>query len=55
VAAQLDARRTRTPGKRYKIDWPLKGRIACAIYDRPMSPLTIRYWNFIYNEQDAGT
>ena len=27
VAAHLEARRTRTPGKRYQIDWPLKGRI----------------------------
>ena len=27
AAAQLGARRTRTPGKRYKIDWPLKGHV----------------------------
>lgn len=48
VAAQLEARRTRTPGKRYKIDWPLKGHITCAICDRPMSPHTIRYRNVLY-------
>jgi site-specific DNA recombinase len=45
VAAQLKLRRTRTPGKRYEIDWPLKGRITCAICGRPMSPHTIRYRN----------
>ncbi len=48
AAAQLEARRTRTPGKRYEIDWPLKGRILCAICDRPMSPHTIRYRNVLY-------
>jgi hypothetical protein len=48
VAAQLEARRTRTPGKRYEIEWPLKGRIICAVCDRPMSPHTIRYRNVLY-------
>ena len=48
AAAQLEARRTRTPGKRYEIAWPLKGRIICAICDRPMSPHTIRYRNVLY-------
>jgi hypothetical protein len=48
AAAQLEARRTREPGKRYMIDWPSKGRIVCAVCDRLMSPHTIRYRNFIY-------
>jgi hypothetical protein len=48
VAAQLEARRTRTPGQRYQIDWQLKGRITCAVCGRPMSPHTIRYRNFLY-------
>lgn len=48
VAAHLEARRTRTPGKRYQIDWPLKGRITCAACSRPMSPHTIRYRNCLY-------
>jgi len=48
VAVQLDRRRTRTPGQRYQIDWPLKGRITCAVCDRPMSPHTIRYKRFLY-------
>ncbi|MBZ5623707.1 MAG: recombinase family protein [Acidobacteriia bacterium] len=48
VSAQLEARRTRRPGKRYQIDWPLKGRITCAVCGTPMSPHTIRYRNFIY-------
>ena len=48
VAAQLEARRTRTPGKRYQIDWPLKRRITCALCGRPMSPHTIRYRNWLY-------
>ncbi len=29
-------------------EWPLKGRIICAVCDRPMSPHTIRYRNFLY-------
>jgi len=48
VAAQLEGRRTRTPGRRYEIHWPLKGRILCAICERPMSPHTIRYRNILY-------
>jgi site-specific DNA recombinase len=48
VAAQLEARRTRTPGKRYQIDWQLKGRITCAVCGRLMSPHTIRYRNVLY-------
>lgn len=48
AAAQLGARRTREPGKQNTIDWPLKGRIVCAVCERPMSPHTIRYRNFIY-------
>ncbi|MBM3812459.1 MAG: recombinase family protein [Acidimicrobiia bacterium] len=48
AAAQLKARRTREPGKQYAIDWPLKGRIVCAVCERPMSPHTIRYRNSIY-------
>lgn len=48
AAAQLKARRTREPGKQYTIDWPLKGRIVCAVCERPLSPHTIRYRNFIY-------
>ncbi len=48
AAAQLLARRTRTPGKRYEIDWPLKGRIECARCSRPMTPHTIRHGNVIY-------
>ena len=48
VSAQLAARRTRTLGRRYQIDWPLKGRITCAACGTPMSPHTIRYRNFIY-------
>jgi site-specific DNA recombinase len=48
AAAQLEARRTRTPGKRYEIAWPLKGRIICAVCGRPMSPHTIRYRNVLY-------
>src|SRR5487761_1943957 len=48
AAAQLEARRTRTPGKRYEIEWHLKGRIVCAVCDRPMSPHTIRYRNVLY-------
>ena len=46
--AQLQARRTRVPGKHYQIGWPLQGRITCAPCDRPMSPHTIRYRNFLY-------
>lgn len=38
AAAQLEARRTREPGKQFTIDWPLKGRIVCAVCERPMSP-----------------
>ena len=37
-ADQLEARRTREPGVRYLIDWPLKGRIVCAACERLMSP-----------------
>ena len=48
AAAQLEARRTRTPGKHYQIDWALQGRITCATCERPMSPHTIRYRKFIY-------
>jgi site-specific DNA recombinase len=48
AAAQLEARRTRAPGKHYQIDWALQGRITCATCERPMSPHTIRYRNFIY-------
>lgn len=48
AAVQLEARRTRTPGKRYQIDWPLKGCITCAVCGRPMSPHTIRYRNCLY-------
>lgn len=48
VAAQLETRRTRAPRRHYHIDWPLKGRITCAICGRPMSPHTIRYRNFLY-------
>jgi DNA invertase Pin-like site-specific DNA recombinase len=48
VAAQLESRRTRAPGKHYEIDWPLQRPITCAICGRPMSPHTIRYRNFIY-------
>jgi hypothetical protein len=48
IAAQHEARRTGTPGKRYQIDWPLKRRIACAVCGRPMSPHTIRYRNCLY-------
>jgi site-specific DNA recombinase len=48
VASQLEARRTRTPGKRHQIDWQLKGRITCAVCGRPMSPNTIRYRNVLY-------
>lgn len=42
AAAQLEARRTRRPGRRYQIDWPLKGRIRCATCGGPMTPHTIR-------------
>ncbi len=48
VALQLDARRTRTPGKHYQIDWPLKGIIRCPICTRPMTPHTIRYRKWLY-------
>lgn len=48
AVAQLETHRTREPGKQYTIDWPLKGRIVCAVCERPMSPQTIRYRNFIY-------
>jgi site-specific DNA recombinase len=48
VAARLQSRRTRTPGKRYKIDWPLKGRIVCGICNRLMGPHTILYRNIVY-------
>ena len=48
AAAQLDARRTRVPGRRYSIDWPLKGRSTCATCNRIMSPQTIRYRNILY-------
>jgi DNA invertase Pin-like site-specific DNA recombinase len=47
-AAQLQTRRTRVPGTHYQIDWPLQGRITCAVCGRPMSPHTIRYRNFLY-------
>ena len=42
VAAILLSRRTRTPGKRYEIDWPRKERIVCGICERGMTPHTIR-------------
>jgi hypothetical protein len=48
AAAHLAARRTREPGRQYTIDWLLKARIVCAVCERPMSPHTIRYRNFIY-------
>jgi hypothetical protein len=48
AVAQLQSRRTRTPGRRYEIIWPLKGRIRCAACSRPMSPHTIRHRNWVY-------
>ncbi|MCC6392599.1 MAG: recombinase family protein [Bryobacterales bacterium] len=48
VADQLQSRRTRAPGKRYNIDWPFKGRIQCAMCERPMTPHLIRYKNWLY-------
>ena len=48
LRAQLRSRRTRTPGRRYEINWPLKGRIRCAACGRPMSPHTIRHGNGVY-------
>jgi len=46
--AQLQSRRTRAPGRRFEIAWPLKGRIQCAACGRPMSPHTIRHGNCVY-------
>jgi hypothetical protein len=48
VAAQLAARRKGRSGARYQIDWPLKGRITCAVCGTPMSSHTIRYRKFLY-------
>jgi len=48
AAAQLHSRRTRAPGRRYQIAWPLKGRIQCAACARPMSPHTIRHGACVY-------
>ena len=48
AAAHLAARRTRAPGKRSTIDWPLKERLVWAACDRPMSPQTIRYRKMLY-------
>ncbi len=50
VSAKLEARRTRRSGTRYHIDWPLKGRITCAVCGTPMSAHTIRYRNFLYRD-----
>jgi hypothetical protein len=43
AVARLEARRTRTPDKRYQIDWPLKRHIRCATCNGPMTPHMIRY------------
>ena len=48
AATQLQSRRTRVPGRRFEIAWPLKGRIQCAACGRPMSPHTIRHGNCVY-------
>jgi hypothetical protein len=43
AVARLETRRTRTPDKRYQIDWPLKRHIRCATCNGPMTPHMIRY------------
>jgi DNA invertase Pin-like site-specific DNA recombinase len=48
VSAQLAARRKGRSGARYQIDWPLKGRITCAVCGTPMSAHTMRYRKFLY-------
>ena len=50
AAEQLESRRTRTPGNRYHINWPLKGRIRCAACGTPMTPHTIPHgkWRYCY-------
>ncbi len=48
VGRRLESRRTRTPGRRFEIDWPLKGRVRCAACGRAMSPHTVRHGNCIY-------
>lgn len=48
VAEQLESRRTRNPGRRYQIEWALKGIIRCGICGRGMTPHTIRYRKVLY-------
>ena len=43
VAKLLDAGRTRFPGTRYEIEWPLQGRLYCTQCDRVLSLQTNRY------------
>jgi hypothetical protein len=54
AAAQLQDWRTREPGKRYMIDWPLKGRIVCADCERPMGPQTSGIGTCFTVISDAG-
>ena len=42
AAERLESRRTRQPGNRLAIEWPLKGVLRCAACGRGMSPHTIR-------------
>jgi hypothetical protein len=48
AAEQLRSRQTRPPGRKYEIQWALKGIVVCAACGRGMSPHTVRYRNIIY-------
>ena len=48
AAERLESRRTRQPGKRLVIEWPLKGLLRCAACERGMSPHTVRKGPRIY-------
>ena len=48
AAERLESRRTRQPGNRLAIEWPLKGLLQCAACGRGMSPHTIRKGPRVY-------
>jgi len=48
AAERLESRRTRQPGNRLAVEWPLKGVLRCAACGRGMSPHTIRKGPRVY-------
>lgn len=50
AAERLESRRTRQPGKRLAIEWPLKGLLRCAECGRGMSPHTVRKGPRVYRD-----